>query len=151
MARRSARTELAGFLAKYTPEVAARARSVLARVRKQLPGAVELVYDNYNGLAIGFGPTDRPADLILSVTVYPRWVSLFFVHGAQLPDPTKVLKGSGSRIRHIVLAQAADVDAPPVRALIQHAAARAATPGAGRGRIVIQSVSPRQRPRRPSS
>lgn len=40
--------QLAGFLAKYTPEVAAVATAALARTRKQLPGAVELVYDNYN-------------------------------------------------------------------------------------------------------
>ncbi len=48
---------LAGFIAKYTPEVQSVATAVLAKLRARLPGAVELVYDNYNALAIAFGPT----------------------------------------------------------------------------------------------
>ena len=48
--------ELAGFLAKYDPAVATIARGALARLRKRLPGVTEMVYDNYNALAVGFGP-----------------------------------------------------------------------------------------------
>jgi hypothetical protein len=51
--------QLAGFLAKFEPRVAASARAALSRLRKRLPGAIELVYDNYNALAIGFGPSDK--------------------------------------------------------------------------------------------
>jgi hypothetical protein len=36
--------QLAGFLAKFEPRVAAAARAALARLRKRLPGAFELVY-----------------------------------------------------------------------------------------------------------
>lgn len=46
-----AENELASFLAKYTPEMEARATSVLSRMSELLPGAVQLVYDNYNALA----------------------------------------------------------------------------------------------------
>jgi hypothetical protein len=143
---------LAGCMAKYTPEVGARARDALRAMRERLPGAIELVYDNYNGLAIGFGPTDRTADLVFSITLYPRWVSLFFVHGAGLPDPEKRLRGSGTRIRHVVLENERTLREPAVRALVDHAVARAATPfdATRRGRIVIKSVSSKQRPRRPA-
>ena len=142
---------LATFIARYSPAVAARARAALRTMRRRVPGAVELVYDNYNGLAIGFGPTERASDLIFSVTLYPRWVSLFFVHGAGLPDPERRLQGSGSRIRHVVLETARSLDEPAIRALIDQALARARMPidGTRRGRIVIRSVSRRQRPRRP--
>ena len=64
---------LAGFIAKYAPPIAKLAKAALAKMRARLPGACELVYDNYNALAIGFGPTDRTADLIFSITLYPRW------------------------------------------------------------------------------
>jgi hypothetical protein len=57
-----ARAQLAGFIAKFTPEVAAQARAILAKMRTRLPGAVELVYDNYNALAIGFGPNERASE-----------------------------------------------------------------------------------------
>jgi hypothetical protein len=152
-APRSPQEQLAGFIARYDPEIGALARSALARLRKRLPGAVELVYDNYNALVVGFGPTERTSEAILSIALYPRWVSLFFLQGATLPDPGKVLKGSGTRVRHIVLESAATLEKPAVRALIAHALERAAKPldGTRRGRIVIRSISAKQRPRRPAA
>jgi hypothetical protein len=142
---------LSQLLAKYDPEVSAVAEAALKKMRARLPGAVELVYDNYNALAVGFGPTERPSDLVFSITSYPRWVSLFFTHGADLPDPQKLLKGSGSRIRHIVLENAAVLDQPAVKALMARALERSVTtidPDEPH-RIVIKSISKRQRPRRP--
>ena len=148
--RRAPAGQLAAFIGRYSPEVAARARAALRTMRKLLPGAVELVYDNYNGLAIGFGPTERTSDLLFSITLYPRWVSLFFVHGKGLPDPAKRLRGHGTRIRHVVLEEAGTLNDPAVRALIDHAVARAGRPidGTRRGRIVVKSVSAKRRPRR---
>src|SRR5215469_12232585 len=93
---------LSAFLAKYDPAIEKTGRAVLAAIRKLLPGAIELVYDNYNALGIGFAPTERASDVVLSVVLYPRWVSLFFFGGA-LADPDRRLKGSGNRVRHIVL------------------------------------------------
>ena len=143
--------DLARFIGRYDPAIAARARGALRTMRSRLPGAVELVYDNYNALAIGFGPSERTVDLILSITLYPRWVSLFFTHGAGLPDPEKRLKGSGTRVRHVVLDDAKTLDEPAVRALVDHAVARATTPidGRRRGRIIVKLVSKTLRPRRP--
>jgi hypothetical protein len=143
--------QLDGFLAKYSPEIGALAREALAGMRARLPGAIELVYDNYNALAVGFGPTERTSDAIFSITLWPRWVSLFFLQGADLPDPKKLLKGSGNRARHIVLEEAEDLDNPAVKELIDRALESARTPldSTGPGRIVIKSVSAKQRPRRP--
>ena len=146
----SSANQLAAFIARYTPEIGALANAVLARMRARLPGAVELVYDNYNALAIGFGPTERASDAIFSIALYPRWVSLFFLHGASLPDPQKLLKGKGNVVRHIVLEAVTDLDQPAVQKLIALALAGAATPldSTSPGRIVIKSVSAKQRPRR---
>ena len=146
----SAEEQLAGFLSKYAPEIAARARTILAKMRAQLPGAVELVYDNYNALAIGFGPTERTSDVVFSIAVFPRWVSLFFMHGTRLPDPQHILTGKGKTARHIVLHTPDAFDAPAVQTLMAHALKRASKPfDPTRGnRIVIKSISARQRPRR---
>jgi hypothetical protein len=141
--------ELAGFLAKYTPAVATRARAALGTMRKVYPGATQLVYDNYNALAIAFGPTDRPGDIVCSITLYPKWVSLFFTHGAGLSDPERRLRGSGSRIRHVVLDRPTTMDDPAVRALIREALDEAGPRPTGRGALVIKSVATNQRPRRP--
>jgi len=144
--------QLAGFIAKYTPEIGALAHAALAKMRARLPGAIELVYDNYNALAIGFSPTERASDVIFSIALYPRWVSLFFFPGVDLPDPEMLLKGSGKVTRHIVLKDAADLDKPAIKALMKHALERSAKPldKTGPGRIVIKSISAKQRPRRPA-
>jgi hypothetical protein len=146
------RAELEGFLAKFTPAVAANARQALARLRILLPGSIELVYDNYNALAIGFGPTERASDVVCSIAVFPRWVSLFLMQGARLPDPQGVLRGKGKQARHIVLESADTLDRPEVRALLEQAV-DLSNPWPDRsrpGRIVIKSISAKQRPRRPA-
>jgi hypothetical protein len=142
---------LEGFIDKYTPEVGATARAALKRLRARVPGAIELVYDNYNALAVGFAATERASDAVVSLALYPRWVSLFFLQGARLPDPQKVLRGRGKIVRHVVLKSADDLDAHVIRELISHAfeLAPAKFDPASHSRIVIKSVSARQRARRP--
>jgi hypothetical protein len=150
MVKRSAERQLAAFIARFSPDVARVARFARARVRKLLPGAFELVYDNYNALALAYGPTERTSDVILSIALYPRWVSLFFARGATLPDPGGLLRGSGNRMRHVVLQPPEVLDSSEVRALVKLAlASHPKALGRGRGRTVIKSVSAKQRPRRP--
>jgi hypothetical protein len=152
MKAESSANQLEDFIAKYSPEIGALARAALAKMRARLPGAIELVYDNYNALAIGFSPTERTSDAIFSIALWPRWVSLFFLQGAGLPDPHRLLQGSGKVARHIVLESAEDLDKPAIQELIASALERARVPldGAGVSRLVIKSVSTRQRPRRPA-
>lgn len=144
--------ELNGFIAKYTPAIQAVAKEALAKMRQRLPGAIELVYDNYNALAIGFGPTERASEIYFSIALYPRWVSLFVMNGVQLPDPEGLLKGSGKGVRHIVLEDASTLDKPAVRAIMRLALERAPKKLDKKvpSRIVIKSISAKQRPRRPS-
>ena len=145
--------QLDGFLAAYLPDVAGTAVAVLERVRPWFPGTTELVYDNYNGLVIGFSPSGRPSDAICSVALSPGWVNLCFLqNAARLPDPDGILLGSGSIARHVRLQAADDVDRPAVRRLLDEAVARAPVPGdpKRKGQLVIQSISSKQRPRRPA-
>ena len=144
--------QLEGFLAKYTPEIAGLAKAALVKMRKRLPGAVEMVYDNFNALVIGFGPSERPSEAILSIALYPRWVNLFFLHGKSLRDPQKLLKGSGNQVRSLVLETAGTLDDPAVGELIEQAAERAAVPFdfKQKRKMVIRAIAPKQRPRRPA-
>jgi hypothetical protein len=148
----TANAQLDDFIAKYSPDVAKLGRAALARMRKILPAADMLVYDNYNALAVGFGPSEHASEIVFSIAFYPRWVSLFFAKGVGLPDPHKRLKGSGSVVRHVVLTEIAVLDDPQIRELMQQALARsgASLQTGKRGAIVIKSMSARQRPRRPS-
>jgi hypothetical protein len=143
--------QLRGFIAKFDPAIGKLVRSARAALRKRFPTAVELVYDNYNALAIGWGPNERASEVFVSLGVFARGVSLYFTHGAKLPDPHKLLKGSGNQGRFIRLENVAQLDHPAVVALLRAAIRRGETPlpATGRGHTVIKSVSARQRPRRP--
>jgi hypothetical protein len=145
--------QLDAFIDKFTPEIASLTREVLAIMRKRYPTALELVYDNYNALAIGFSPTERASDGIFSIAVYPKWVSLFFLQGAALPDPKNLLKGSGTVAKHIVLSSAADLNNKEVLSLMKQAAISASVPFPRKGehQLIIKSISAKQRPRRPAS
>jgi hypothetical protein len=145
-------TRLAGFLGKFTPEIEARASAIIGAMRSRLPGAWLLVYDNYNALAVGFSPSQKTGEVVFSIAVYPRWVSLFFFHGAKLADPYGRLKGSGNRARHIVLSGASDLDDPIIVDLMGQSMRLAQPPfdPAAPGEMAIKSVSATQRPRRPA-
>jgi hypothetical protein len=79
------------FIAKFDPPMAKLIRSVRRALRKRFPTAIELVYDNYNFFVIGYSPTERPTDYIVSLAANAKGVGLSFNHGASLPDPTKIL------------------------------------------------------------
>jgi hypothetical protein len=118
------------FLGKFEPRVAA---------------------NNYNALAISFGPSDKASEAIFSVAVYPRWVSLFFLQGAKLSDPDKLLKGSGTRVRHLILTHPSILEQAGVMRLMSVALMSAKSPldPSQRRRLIIKSISAKQRPRRP--
>ena len=146
-----AQAQLDSFIDKFTPEVAALSRALLARMKARIPGAQILVYDNYNALAIGFGPSDKAGQAILSLAVMPRWVTLCFLRGKGLPDPHGLLKGEGSRVRHVRLHAPEALDDPRIEALVAGALERAEPPidPAEPQRLIVKSISARQRPRRP--
>ena len=119
-------------------------------MRKRLPTALELVYDNYNFLAIGYSSTERASDCVMSLACGANGVSLSFYYGATLPDPDGVLLGSGNQNRFVRLESAKTLATPAVERLIAAALAQAKTPmpSMGRGRTIVKSISAKQRPRR---
>src|ERR1700743_2231868 len=96
-----AEEQLAGFLAKYEPGIAREAKEAIDKMRARLPGAVQMVYDNYNGLVVGFGPTEKASEATFSIVVSPLYFSLCFLQGTKVPDPRKLLQGNGNVARHI--------------------------------------------------
>src|SRR6266853_1639059 len=97
----SPESRLNGFIDKFDAAVARRIRSARKALRKRLPGAVELVYDNYNFFVIGYGPNERASEAVLSIAAQAKGVSICFIQGAKLPDPTRVLSGAGSQTRFL--------------------------------------------------
>jgi len=148
----SPRVQLAGFIKKYSPRIAADGRACLATMRKRMPRAHQFVYDNFNWLVIGFGPTARPSDAVFSLVFNPRWITLCFLQdGPDIPDPHKLLKGSGTVVRSMRLTTPEDLESPGVRALMRDAMTMSwkPMPRGERGTMVVRAVAKRQRSRRP--
>jgi hypothetical protein len=142
--------QLASFVAEFTPELQELIRGCRARLAAQFPDAVQMVYDNYNFLVIGFGPDVVVSHAIFSLAAHARGVNLCFLqHGADLPDPTGVLRGAGKRVRNVVLTSPEDLSRADVVALMDASLTRAVIPmeASEKGELVIKSISEKQRPR----
>lgn len=120
--------QLVGFIAKFEPNAGKLIRACRAEMRKRLPTAIELVYDNYNFFVIGYSPTERASDAIFSIAAASNGVGLAFLQGASLPDPKKLLQGSGKKNRFIRLPSVALLKTRDVRVLMTAALAQAKTP-----------------------
>jgi hypothetical protein len=144
----NAEKQLKGFIDKFEPRHQALIRAGRKALRKRFPGAFELVYDNYNFFVIAYSPTERPSDSIVSMAAAANGLRLFFLYGKKLPDPKKILLGSGNQVRSIRLESVGVLARPEVEALIAAAIRQASTPLGGRGKLIIRAVSAKQRPRR---
>jgi hypothetical protein len=142
--------QLTGFIEKFEPAVGKQIKAARAMLRKRFPAANELVYDNYNFFVIGYCTTERPSDSMFSLIADRKGIAIAFYYGSTLPDPHGILQGSGSQNRFIRLTAAADLAKPEVEEMLQAAAdqAKKPLPQAGKGKLIIRSVSVKQRPRR---
>jgi hypothetical protein len=145
--------QLAEFISKFEPRHQKLICAVRKSFRRRFPTANELVYDNYNFFVIGYSTTERPSDSFISIAAAANGVGLCFIHGASLPDPEKILLGSGKQTRFLRVESLDRLDRPEVAALLQLAADRAKTPLPKKdgGKLIIRSVSVKQRPRRQPS
>ena len=144
-----ARARLEGFISKFSAADQRLIRAVRSALRKRLPTAHELVYDNYNFFVIGYSPTERPSDAIISLAARAGGVGVCFIHGATLPDPEGILLGSGRQTRFLRIPAVGVLARPEVEKLFAAAVAhsKAPLPRTGRGTLIIRSVSAKQRPR----
>ena len=144
------KAQVEGFIDKFAPAHQKLIRSVRRALRRRMPSAHEIAYDNYNFFVIAYSPSERPSDAILSMAAAANGVGLCFLHGARLKDPTKVLSGSGNQTRFLRLPSAAVLDRSDVKQLMAAAiaAGRTPLPATGRGRLIVRSISAKQRPRR---
>ena len=137
------------FLAKFEPRTRSLIKAARGVLRRRWPGANELVWDNYNFFVIGYCTTERPSSAIVTIAVSANGVGISFYRGASLPDPKRILLGSGAQNRFIRLESVATLARPEVRALLDAAARQERPPCAqARGKLIIRSISAKQRPRR---
>ena len=142
-ARRSAEVDLRALIAKFAPAHRRLIAAVRRWLRKRLPTAHEVVYEYRDWFVISYSPNERGYEGVLAIRASADGVKLYFNRGKELPDPQKLLQGSGSQARWIHLEGASTLAHPAVARLIDEAIARNRVPFArtGRGPVVIRSTS----------
>ena len=147
VARRAAEAELRTLIDKFAP---AHLRLIVAMrrwLRKRLPTAHEVVYEYRAWIAISYSPNEHGYEGVLGIRASADGAKLFFNHAKELPDPAKLLQGSGGQVRLIDVVGASMLARPEVARLIDEAIARNPVPfaRAGRGSVVIRSTSAKRR------
>jgi hypothetical protein len=152
VARRSVEAELRTLIAKFAPAHLRLIGTMRRSLRKRLPTAHEVVYEYRDVFVISYSPDDRGYEGVLAIRAGANGVSLYFNHAKDLPDPAKLLQGSGNQMRSIKVDGASTLARPEVARLIDEAIARNRVPfaSAGRGSVVIRSTSAKRRRSRPS-
>ena len=143
----SGEQQIKALIAKCDPKHQGLIRSIRKALRKRFPSANELIYDYSNSFVIGYSPTERGSDAVVATAAAKDGLRLVFNQGPTLPDPKKLLLGSGKQTRFIWVESAKTLALPEVQALLRAATDQATTPlrANGRGTLVIKPSSAEKR------
>src|ERR1700685_2627025 len=105
--------DVTDLLEPYSPEVQKLALATRAFVRRLIPNAIEMVDTKSKVIGFGFGSGYK--DMICSLLPAKSWVTLGIGGGAELPDPQKMLEGSGKGHRHMKIKTGAGLENPALQ------------------------------------
>jgi len=111
--------QFAELLSRFPPEIVALVERTLPKLRRALPGSYQIVYDYSNSVVVSFSMTERGYEAIVAVAIFPGWVKLYF--DKSIPDPKRLLEGSGGKVRSVTLEAASDLDRGDIHALLKAA------------------------------
>lgn len=133
--------QLRSFNDRLDPKQQKVVRSIRTVLRKRFPTANELAYDYSSFFVIAYSPTDRGIDAIVSIAARANGVDLYFNNGPRLPDPKKLLLGSGKQTRFVRLEAAKRLAHPDVKALMAAAIEHSSIPmpSKGKGSLIIKT------------
>jgi hypothetical protein len=110
---------VADLLSPYAPEVRNLALAARTFVLKTTPALIEQVDSKARIIAYSYGP--RYADMVCMIMPTKAGINLGIAYAMELPDPKKLLQGTGKLHRHIKLKSKADLEPAAVKALLKAA------------------------------
>jgi hypothetical protein len=141
--------ELLKFLNPYPAEVQDVTLWLRDFVWKQLPDSNELIYDNYNALVVAFGLSDKATDVYCGIAVYAKYVNFGLLRGSEVPDPGKILNGTGSLYRKITIKEKKDFPEAGIKKLLKtaykNAQVRLKVKQTLSGEIMVKSISTKKK------
>ena len=116
------------------------------------PTANELIYDNYNAVALGWSPTDRVGHTFCSIAIgrTSKNIHFGFYWGSEIADPKKILLGEGNQYRYILVKTKDDFPKTYIKALVKEAFANSMAKVKDKkqlmeGATIVKSVSAKKR------
>jgi hypothetical protein len=82
------------------------------------PDVVEVPWPRQGIAGYGVGPK-KMSEHFCYIGMYQDHVNLGFYHGADLPDPARLLEGTGKKLRHVKIRDIGQVERPSIRELIE--------------------------------
>ena len=122
MARTTTKQAVGDLLALYSPEVRSLALETRTFLLELIPGAMEIVDTKSRLIGYGFGTGYK--DMVCSLIPNKAGITLGIAWATELPDPQKILEGTGKVHRHIKLKTKSDLKTPAVKALLKAAMSR---------------------------
>ena len=148
---KSETANLLSFLLPFDKHVVKIALWLRNFVWDKYPHCNELIYDNYNAVALGWSPTEKLNDTFCSIAIYGnKDVHFGFYWGSQIADPEKQLLGNGSQYRYIKVKTLADFPEPYITALVADAYAYSMSKLKVdavliKGKTIVKSISPNKK------
>lgn len=151
--------DLLRFLKPFPAEVRERALWLREFVWDLYPECNELIYDNYNAVALGWSPTGRLGHTFCSIAVgrtARHNVHFGFYWGSQIADPRRILLGQGNQYRYILVGDRDGFPRAYIRKLLKEAYANSMAKVKDEGEImrgatITRSISPAKRGSGPTS
>lgn len=85
------------------------------------PNCNELIYDNYNAVALGWSTSDKLGDTFCSIAAFADYAHFGFYWGNQIADPEKKLSGNGNQYRYIKVIDPKDFPKTYIKKLLKEA------------------------------
>lgn len=95
--------QLYHFLAPYDNSIQNLTIALRNYITDLVPEANELIWDNYNAVALAYSKSEKLKDAFCHLSVYSGHVNFGFNRGSELTKHKVKLKGKGKLIRHFSL------------------------------------------------
>src|SRR5436190_16689224 len=148
-------TDLLKFLKPFSVEIKETVLWLRDFVWDLFPQTNELIYDNYNALAVGWSPTDRVGHTFCSIAVgrTSNNVHFGFYWGGEISDPDKILLGEGNQYRYILVPDKNKFPKAYIKKLVKEAYANSLAKVKDKkqimnGQTIVKSISTKKRERR---
>ena len=94
-------SDLHNFISPYSKDIQKLTLKLRNFVTDLVPEANELIWNNYNAVAMAYGKSEKLKDAFCHIAVYSKHVNFGFNRGAELSTGIIKLEGKGKLIRHI--------------------------------------------------